>query len=75
MKTPVPVNQQPRVRGTPRANQAGGGANGEVAKDMKRFEALPAKTKALSRLQDEVEKTSGPAAVALQKKIKAVGTR
>lgn len=43
------------------------------ARDLKKFEALPAKTKTLSRLQDEADKTSGPASVALQKKIKAAG--
>jgi hypothetical protein len=56
-----------------RGNLESGGAEKDVAKDMKRFEALPAKTKELARLQDEAEKTSGPAAVVLQTKIKAIG--
>jgi len=47
----------------------------DAAKDLNTFEALPVKTKVLSRLQDESDKTSGPAAVTLQKKIKAAGVR
>ena len=37
---------------------------------MQTFEALPEKTKALARLQDETDKTTGPASVTLDKKVK-----
>ncbi len=47
----------------------------DVATDFKTFEALPAKAKVLARLQDEVARTTGPAAVALQKKIESAGRK
>lgn len=58
---------------TKRAGNVGAGPEKDGARDLKKFEALPAKTKTLSRLQDAAEKTSGPASVTLQKKIKAEG--
>ena len=42
----------------------------DVSRDLKTFEALPEKTKVQARLQDENDKTTGPASVTLQKKIK-----
>lgn len=49
------------------------GSEKDTREDLKAFDALPAKTKTLARLQDEADKTSGPAAVTLQKEIKAAG--
>lgn len=56
-----------------RSVKAGSASTGDVAKDFKVFEALPEKTKVLVSLQDDADKTTGPAAVALQKKIKSAG--
>lgn len=47
----------------------------DPANDLKTFAALPEETKALARLQDEVDKTDGTEAVGLQKKIKTTGER
>jgi hypothetical protein len=41
----------------------------DAAKDLKTFEALPEKKKALARLQDDADKTSGEDAVKVQSKI------
>jgi hypothetical protein len=43
----------------------------DASKGLKTFEALPEKKKALSRLQDDTDKTSGPAALEVRKKIKS----
>lgn len=43
----------------------------DAAKDLEKFAALPEKNKALSRLGDDTEKTSGQDAVKVRKKVKA----
>jgi len=53
-----------------RRGKAGAASGNDVAKDLKTFEALPEKTKVLARLQDETDKTTGPASVTLHKKVK-----
>ena len=42
----------------------------DASRDLKTFEALPAKKKALARLQEDPEKTSGRDAVDVRKKVK-----
>lgn len=42
----------------------------EFGKDMKTFEQIPAKTKELLILQQEAEKATGPAAIALNKSVR-----
>jgi hypothetical protein len=42
----------------------------EFGKDMKTFEQIPAKTKELLLLQQQTEKATGPAAIALNKVIR-----
>lgn len=41
----------------------------DTAKDLETFEGLPTKTKELSRLQDQAEKSTGPEKEAVNKKI------
>lgn len=45
----------------------------DAARDLKAFDALPEKKKALARLQDDADKTSGEDAVKVQTKIKQEG--
>ncbi len=47
----------------------------DPANDLKTFAALPEATKALAKLQDDVDKTDGAEAVNLQKKIQTTGER
>ena len=42
----------------------------DAAKDLQAFEQLPAKTKELSLLQDQAEKTTGPENAAVNRKIR-----
>jgi hypothetical protein len=46
----------------------------DPAKDLQKFEQLPAKTKELSLLKDQAEKATGPENVALNRKIRDKGT-
>lgn len=43
----------------------------DAAKDLEKFGALPEKKKALSRLGDDTEKTSGQDAVKVREKVQA----
>lgn len=52
------------------------GPKKDAAKDLKAFDTLPAKKKALARLQDDADKTSGEDAVKVQNRIRdESGTR
>lgn len=46
----------------------------DPAKDLQKFEQLPAKTKELSLLKDQAEKATGPENAALNRKVRAKGT-
>lgn len=46
------------------------GPEKDASRDLKTFEALPAKKKALARLQEDTEKTSGHDAVNVRKKVR-----
>jgi hypothetical protein len=43
----------------------------DFGEDLKTFEALPAKTKALVLLKDQAEKATGPESATLNQKIRA----
>lgn len=45
----------------------------DPAKDLQKFEQLPAKTKELSLLKDQAEKATGPENAALHRKIRDKG--